>query len=285
MNKIITSLGLAIIGLVITPITVKSLTLQTVTQSAIVDGTNNQVEQNVEQVISDFFSINIDFNNFELNYQNEIYTRVTFEQYSQQEVSIFGFGNQVIQQVNQIQVNFFQVSFNSPQLEDKRLENNNLIIPFLEQFRDLVWNDTSMAIDQFSLQDVFIDGEANEILQTVNQTAIAIFEFDTDLSLNLLKKEVVDNSFYRSLSLGQSNHVTQEIKQTWLDIFLFGTDQGLDNLSLNELISFAQSPHFSLTQSPSYSQLLPTVPEPTAIKSLVALGTFGILLKIYRYFN
>ncbi|WP_013322513.1 hypothetical protein [Gloeothece verrucosa] len=306
ISRKIAVFGLAIMGLSITPVAAKSLTLQETNQSAMVVGTDNQVKQEVNQVLSNYFAINYDLNsqNFQIISLPEIDNNLRIKQSSKQETFISGSQNKVIQKNQQIQINYFNISLlNLPKNNSK---NSNFILHFLDNISDISENNKPIITEQLSSQKVFIDGEENQVTQQVNQIVMGIFYLNTESYFTPSITEIVQESFSQSLNLGKSNQITQELKQTWLDLFLFGTEGGRDSLSLDELIQSASEADlfseiellmneknlfpYSYRGQTSYfsrAELPPTVsvPEPSSVINLLAVGIIGITVKIYQNFK
>ncbi|MCU0534895.1 MAG: hypothetical protein MUD14_13470 [Hydrococcus sp. Prado102] len=285
----ISLIGTTLIGLAsFTPLA-NSATIQTSTQIASIKGNNNRVTQVNNQTSLDLFVFDLDLNmNSDRADSNLIKSFLNAEilefiddfgentsgidQSISQSAQLLGKNNQITQISNQ---NIFDVFYLDPELNTAASNDSSSILPDFDLSRILGDRIINLLpdVNQSVRQEANILGNRNRVEQENNQTVIDFFLVDIKFSTKL------------------DDIVIREVEGDWNDSRDFNLSEFIDGIETtipfqNLPNSFFENNNPIIFQSSNSSiNKIESVPEPSHIFSLLALGTIGLSSVIIRQKN
>jgi hypothetical protein len=279
-------IGTTLIGLTSFTTPANSATIQTSTQLASIKGNNNRITQVNNQTSLDLFVFDLDLNmssdraerNLIKNFLNsEILEFIDdfgennsdIDQSIFQSAQLLGNNNQITQISNQ---NIFDVFYLDPELNTKDSNDNSNILPDLDLSNILSDRIAKILpdVNQSVRQEADILGNRNRVEQENNQTVIDFFLVDIKFSTKL------------------DDIALREVEGNWNDSLEFNFDEFLDEIETtipfqNLSNNFFENNNPIVFQSSNSSiNKVESVPEPSHIFSLLALGTIGLSAGVIR---
>jgi hypothetical protein len=289
MRSHVTQIGLigtTLIGLASFTAPANSATIQTSTQIASIEGNNNRITQVNNQTSLDLFVFDLDLNlnsdraerNLIKNFLNsEILEFIDdfgdntsdIDQSIFQSAQLLGNNNRITQISNQ---NIFDVFYLDPELNTADSNENSNILPALDLSNILSDRIANILpdVNQSVRQEADILGNRNRVEQENNQTVIDFFLVDIKFSTKL------------------DNIIIREVEGDWNDSLEFNFDEFLDEIETtipfqNLSNNFFENNNPIVFQSSNSSiNQVESVPEPSHIFSLLALGTIGLSAGVIR---
>jgi|GEM_PF-4010749 len=254
-----------------------------------IQGNNNQVNQLLNQNFPPLSLENqpINYNPF-LDNGNILDT----VQFSTQEASIFGNNNLVTQNNEQTIIDFF---FFPEEKTNNNVDFNELI--------EIVLQDNLLDGIQFSLQDVIIEGDNNQVEQKSYQTITNFLLVENDEINNNPILNPLQFAIQETFIFGDTNLVEQELTQTITDLFVlndipqiptnpteFDIDEFIDTILNNTIINANQTNQQNAfvegnnnrVQQENTQVINTKIPENSPVNALLFFGLFGIILKLLK---